>query len=973
MDSRYGRSPSPGQPLHGYTLEDGPYRPQQAPLQIPMGPGDRLDPQPTYSVENIDNSHNHNDAFETRHPIRPQNYPYPSNDYAISPEEHHDAYYTQPYQPSPHDEHPSLSHLHPDDHQPYYDDDDRRPIIQPDNPFGPNPQTQPEYTEPEPDYADQYDAPQPRPTPAPIRRWKTVKEVQLFNGNLVLDCPVPPRLLNQVPHATPPERDEFTHMRYSAATCDPSEFYDSRFTLRQRLFAKPRHTELFIVITMYNEDDFLFARTLIGVFKNIEHMCGRNSSKTWGKEAWKKIVVCVVSDGRAKINPRTRAVLAGLGVYQDGIAKQQVSGKDVTAHLYEYTTQMGLELKGKTVSLKKGATPVQLLFCLKEKNQKKINSHRWFFQAFGRVLDPNVCVLLDAGTKPGRDSIYHLWKAFDLEPLCAGACGEIKVMLSAGKKLLNPLVATQNFEYKMSNILDKPLESAFGFISVLPGAFSAYRYIALQNDKTGMGPLEKYFAGEKMHGANAGIFTANMYLAEDRILCFELVTKRNCRWILQYVKSSTGETDVPDTMAEFIAQRRRWLNGSFFAAVYAIAHFYQVNRSDHSFLRKLMLFVEFSYQTFNMIFAWFAIGNFFLVFHILTTSLGDKELLSTTGRILGVVFEWLYLATLLTCFVLALGNRPQGSNKFYMTMVYFWVGIMLYLMFATIFITVRSIQIETAENGFRVKDLFKNKLFFTLIISMASTYLMWFLISFIFLDPWHLFTCFLQYLLLTPTYINVLNVYAFCNTHDITWGTKGDDKAEKLPSANLKPGGKVDVAIPQDDGDLDAQYEHEMALIRVKAPKEKRIFSEAEKQEDYYKGFRSAVVLVWMFCNFALGAVVLSAGGLSRVAIGKTDEDKNQRATIYMAVVLWSVAGLSLFRVIGALWFLVVRVVSRFFVTLYPGAGRLMLLFPVPRCMRHFNFSVLDVMQNLISTFVINYEWIPSRLSMVFEKLGRIT
>lgn len=162
-----------------------------------------------------------------------------------------------------------------------------------------------------------------------------MKEVQLFNGNLVLDCPVPPRLLNQIQHAQPPERDEFTHMRYSAATCDPADFYDERFTLRQRLFAKPRHTELFIVITMYNEEDELFARTMMGVIKNIEYMNSRNSSKMWGKEAWKKILVCVVSDGRAKINPRTRAVLAGMGVYQDGIAKQQVNGKDVTAHIYE--------------------------------------------------------------------------------------------------------------------------------------------------------------------------------------------------------------------------------------------------------------------------------------------------------------------------------------------------------------------------------------------------------------------------------------------------------------------------------------------------------------------------------------------------------------------------------------------------------------------------------------------------------------
>ncbi|KAI7565853.1 Chitin synthase, partial [Hortaea werneckii] len=307
-----------------------------------------------------------------------------------------------------------------------------------------------------------YSDAQQRPAAAPIRRWKTVKEVQLFNGNLVLDCPIPPRLLNQVAHAQPPERDEFTHMRYSAATCDPSEFYDKRFTLRQRLFAKPRHTELFIVITMYNEEDELFARTMIGVIKNIEYMNSRTSSKTWGKEAWKKIVVCVVSDGRAKINPRTRAVLAAMGVYQDGIAKQQVNGEDVTAHIYEYTTQMTLELKKGIVSVKKGSTPVQMLFCLKEKNQKKINSHRWFFQAFGEVLDPNICVLIDAGTRPGRSSIYDLWKAFDREPMCAGACGEIKALLDHGKALVNPLVAAQNFEYKMSNILDKPLESAFG-------------------------------------------------------------------------------------------------------------------------------------------------------------------------------------------------------------------------------------------------------------------------------------------------------------------------------------------------------------------------------------------------------------------------------------------------------------------------------------------------------------------------------
>ena len=152
-------------------------------------------------------------------------------------------------------------------------------------------------------------------------------------------------------------------------------------------------------------------------------------------------------------------------------------------------------------------------------------------------------------------------------------------------------------------------------------------------------------------------------------------------------------------------------------------------------------------------------------------------------------------------------------------------------------------------------------------------------------------------------------MYAFCNTHDITWGTREEEKAPELEAAKLKPGGKVDLNLPQDDGDLNAQYEAEMRKIEQKAPKEVKVIKESEKQEDYYKGFRSAVVIAWMFFNFVLAATVLSTAGLDRVELGSTE---TQRSTIYMAVVLWSVAGLSMFRFCGAVWFLVVRVVSFF-------------------------------------------------------------
>jgi chitin synthase len=46
------------------------------------------------------------------------------------------------------------------------------------------------------------------------------------------------------------------------------------------------------------------------VIKNIAHLCSRTRSKTWGPNGWQKVVVCVVSDGRSKVNKRTLHVLS---------------------------------------------------------------------------------------------------------------------------------------------------------------------------------------------------------------------------------------------------------------------------------------------------------------------------------------------------------------------------------------------------------------------------------------------------------------------------------------------------------------------------------------------------------------------------------------------------------------------------------------------------------------------------------------
>src|SRR5437764_6944592 len=275
-----------------------------------------------------------------------------------------------------------------------------------------------------------------------------------------------------------------------------------------------------------------------------------------------------------------------------------------------------------------------MMFCLKQKNSKKINSHRWLFNAFGRILNPEICILLDAGTKPGSKSLLYLWEAFYNDKDLGGACGEIHAMLGRGwKKLLNPLVAAQNFEYKISNILDKPLESSFGYVSVLPGAFSAYRFRAIMGR-----PLEQYFHGDHTLSKQLGkkgiegmnIFKKNMFLAEDRILCFELVAKAGSKWHLTYIKAAKGETDVPEGAPEFISQRRRWLNGSFAATIYSLMHFGRMYKSGHNILRMFFFHIQLLYNIANVLFTWFSLASYYLTTTVIMDLVGSPD--EATGR-----------------------------------------------------------------------------------------------------------------------------------------------------------------------------------------------------------------------------------------------------------------------------------------------------------------------------------------------------
>lgn len=153
--------------------------------------------------------------------------------------------------------------------------------------------------------------------------------------------------------------------------------------------------------------------------------------------------------------------------------------------------------------------------------------------------------------------------------------------------------------------------------------------------------------------------------------------------------------------------------------------------------------------------------------------------------------------------------------------------------------------------------IFGDTIFVDIVLSLLSTLGLYLIASILFVsvtwlfldlyssclqfEPWHMITSFLQYLLMSPSYINVLNVYAFSNVHDVSWGTKGDNKVSTDLGVVKTSGNKneVEVEVPTHEKDINAAYQDAVQLLATKPPPDNKQPDAATKQEDYYRTFRT--------------------------------------------------------------------------------------------------------------------------------------
>ena len=80
---------------------------------------------------------------------------------------------------------------------------------------------------------------------------------------------------------------------------------------------------------------------------------------------------------------------------------------------------------------------------------------------------------------------------------------------------------------------------------MLPGAFSTFRWEAIRGE-----PLTEFYKGLNKTGQS--MLKQNMYLAEDRTMCFEIVHQHGFKYRLMYLPGAVALTDPPPHLSALI-------------------------------------------------------------------------------------------------------------------------------------------------------------------------------------------------------------------------------------------------------------------------------------------------------------------------------------------------------------------------------------------------------------------------------------
>ena len=318
----------------------------------------------------------------------------------------------------------------------------------------------------------------------------------------------------------------------------------------------------------------------------------------------------------------TPLVLLDVMICVDGIAAMHPSLKVLLRHMFgasipvEESQWRALADPNQETFVANRMTPGGglLSLLLKRNNHKKVNSHEWFFRSFGH---PDFCsygLCTDCGTVIPPLSLQTLYNHIDKHPMCIAVCGWQRIMSleqmappttrRATVLIEDILHAVQLWECEAEHCGSKPVWGLLGFLPVLPGPCAMYRVHDMQGTC-----LDNYFRLAESRACEVGLIEANLKLAEDRIPSFYSVMANGKGMKAAWVHEAPYYVEAELSVRTLVAQRRRWINGSWAGSIFICSQVRALWQNEHGFGFKVAVTIMMAIQQFTYLITYLSPGS----------------------------------------------------------------------------------------------------------------------------------------------------------------------------------------------------------------------------------------------------------------------------------------------------------------------------------------------------------------------------
>jgi len=276
--------------------------------------------------------------------------------------------------------------------------------------------------------------------------------------------------------------------------------------------------------------------------------------------------------------------------------------------------------------------------------------------------------------------------------------------------------------------------------------------------------------------------TGNLAQAEDQVITFDVKTRRGCKFKTKYLPDAIAWTDSVKTFPVLMKQRKRWINGSWFAFQLCLGVFFEkMNKTLHHPLRKT------AYYCFMIYMIWQNVNRYLLISYIFSLFLIMSQEFLNQYYVVFIPFlnsQVFYMVYFLVCLYLmyyysVVFKADHGVGKFQTIATFFGFSIHVF----TILLVIRLCQTIQTQN-YAVQD--------TTHIDLRIIYVFLGFNSMYYIVPflmnlrncgWDILKSGVAFFYHMPLYMVFFQIYAFCNIDDLTWGTKARE--------NLALGAKI--------------------------------------------------------------------------------------------------------------------------------------------------------------------------------------